>query len=60
MRYPVSLTLFATSAQSQISRLDEYTLSRGFMVGFNAEKCKFKLEKYTDCSQSTLLFTSDD
>jgi hypothetical protein len=60
MRYPVSLTFFASSVQSQISRLQEYTLSRGYLAKFNQDNCTFKLEKYTDCQQSTLIFASDD
>lgn len=40
--------------------MQEHTLNNGFVASFNASTCKFKLEKYTDCKQSTLLFESDD
>jgi len=54
------VSFFAASVQSHISRLQEYTLSRGYLAKFDQENCTFKLEKYTDCQQSTLIFASDD
>ena len=32
------------------AKMKEYTLEKGFVFTFNSDNCKFKIEKYTDCS----------